>query len=130
MYAWSDIFSPRQLLALSSYVEALHDLVPDIQRDLPKDRAKAIVTCLGMVLRKAVNYNSYLAGWHATSTKIRGVFDRHDFSFKWTYGEFDASRNLFPWALDQVCDAYARIARLAEPARRLFKQVDIPVPAR
>ena len=128
MYSWSDMFSPRQLLALCSYVEALHDLVPEIERELPADRAKAVVTYLGIVLSKAVNYNSYLASWDPTRTKIRGVFDRHDFSFKWTYGEFDASRNLFPWGLDQVCDAYKGIAKLAEPVHRIFKRTETPVP--
>lgn len=130
MYAWSDMFSARQLLALCSYVEALHGLVPEIEQDLPKDRARAVVTYLGMVLSKAVNYNAYLASWDPTRTKIRGVFDRHDFSFKWTYGEFDASRNLFPWGLDQVCDAYSGLAGLAEPAHRGFSQADVPVPVR
>jgi len=130
MPTWSDMFSPRQLLALCSYVEALHDLVPEIESQLPKERAKAVVTYLGMVLSKAVNYNAYLASWHTGRAVLRGVFDRHDFSFKWTYGEFDASRNLFPWALDQVCDAYKGIAKLAEPAHRIFKQADAPVPVR
>jgi len=130
MYSWSDMFSPRQLLALCSYVETLHELRPKIETELPKDRAKAVVTYLGMVLSKAVNYNAYLASWDPTRTKIRGVFDRHDFSFKWTYGEFDASRNLFPWGLDQVCDAYKGIARLAEPAHRIFKQAETPVPVK
>ena len=128
IYAWSDMFSPRQLLALCSYVEALHELVPEIEKELPQDRARAVITYLGMVLSKAVNYNAYLASWDPTRTKIRGVFDRHDYSFKWTYGEFDASRNLFPWALDQVCDAYKGIAKLAEPAHRVFRQTEMPVP--
>ena len=130
MPTWSDMFSPRQLLSLCSYVEALHELVPEIESELPKDRAKAVVTYLGMVLSKAVNYNSYLASWHTGRAVMRGVFDRHDFSFKWTYGEFDASRNLFPWALDQVCDAYKGIAKLAEPAHRVFRQAETPVPVR
>ena len=130
MPTWSDMFSPRQLLALCSYVEALHELVPEIEKELPKDRAKAVVTYLGMVLSKAVNYNSYLASWHTGRAVMRGVFDRHDFSFKWTYGEFDASRNLFPWGLDQVCDAYKGLARLAEPAHLVFKQAETPVPVR
>ena len=128
MTTWADMFSPRQLLALCSYVEALHELVPAIEKELPKDRAKAVITYLGMVLSKAVNYNSYLASWHSGRTVMRGVFDRHDFAFKWTYGEFDASRNLFPWALDQVCDAYQGIAKLAEPAHRVFEQARTPVP--
>ena len=130
MYAWSDMFSPRQLLALCSYVEALHDLVPEIEGDLPKDRAKAVVTYLGMVLSKAANYNSQLTVWHPTRSQIANTFNRHDFAFCWTHGEFDASRNLFPWALDQVCDAYKGIAKLAAPAHRAFRQAETLVPAR
>ena len=128
MPTWADMFSPRQLLALCSYVEALHGLVPQIEQELPKDRAKAVVTYLGMVLSKAVNYNSYLTSWHSGRTVMRGVFDRHDYAFKWTYGEFDASRNLYPWCLDQVCDAYDGIAKLAEPAHRVFERARTAVP--
>ena len=128
IYAWSDMFSPRQLLALCSYVEALHELIPEIEKELPQDRAKAVVTYLGMVLSKAVNYNSRLTVWHPTRSQIANTFNRHDFAFCWTYGEFDASRNLFPWALDQVCDAYKGIAKLAEPAHRVFRQTEMPIP--
>ena len=130
MPTWADMFSPRQLLALVSYVEALHELIPEIERELPRDKARAVVTYLGMVLSKAVNYNSYLASWHSGRNVMRGVFDRHDYAFKWTYGEFDASRNLFPWALDQVCDAYKGIAKLAEPAHLVFEEAGGPVPVR
>lgn len=128
MPTWADMFSPRQLLSLCSYVEALHELIPEIERELPRDRAKAVVTYLGMVLSKAVNYNSQLTVWHPTRTQIANTFNRHDFAFCWTYGEFDASRNLFPWALDQVCDAYEGIAKLAEPAHRVFEHTATPVP--
>ena len=125
---WADMFSPRQLLTLCSYVEALHELIPEIEKELPADRAKAVVTYLGMVLSKAVNYNSYLASWDGTRRKIRGVFDRHDYAFKWTFGEFDASRNLFPWALKQITDAYKGIGKLAAPAHQIFRRTKAPAP--
>ena len=128
MLTWADMFSPRQLLSLCSYVEAIHELAPEIEKELPRDRAKAVVTYLGMVLSKAVNYNSQLTVWHPTRTQIANTFNRHDFAFSWTYGEFDASRNLFPWALDQVCDAYEGIAKLAVPAHRVFEHSENPVP--
>ena len=59
---------------------------------------------------------------------MRGVFDRHDYAFKWTYGEFDASRNLFPWALKQITDAYKGIGKLAAPAHNIFKRSNAAVP--
>ena len=128
MQMWKDVFSPRQLFSLCSYVEILHEVCPKIERELPSDRAMAVMTYLGFILSKAVNYNAYLASWHVTRAVMRSVFDQHNYSFKWTYGEFDASRNLFPWALDQVCDAYKGIATLAGPAHRMFKQTRVPMP--
>ncbi len=128
MSRWKDMFSPRQLLSLCSYLEALHELRPAIERELPPDRARAVITYLGFALSKAVNYNAYLASWHVKRTVMRSVFDRHDYSFKWTYGEFDASKNLFPWAIDQVCDAYRGIAELAAPAHRMFERTKTALP--
>lgn len=128
MSTWADMFSPRQLLTLCSYVEALYELVPEIERELPAGQAKAVVTYLGMVLSKAVNYNSQLTVWHPTRTQIANTFNRHDFAFSWTYGEFDASRNLFPWAMKQITDAYKGIGKLAAPAHQIFRRTKAPVP--
>ncbi|WP_419861198.1 DUF1156 domain-containing protein [Candidatus Palauibacter sp.] len=128
MQTWRDVFSPRQLLSLCSYLEALHELSPKMQQELPADRAKAVATYLGLALSKAINYNAYLASWHVTRAVVRSVFDQHNYSFKWSYGEFDASRNLFPWALDQVCGAYKGIAALGAPAHRMLEQMEAPVP--
>ena len=114
MPTWADMFSPRQLLSIGTYVETLHELRREIRDKMDEDRAAAIDTYLGMAVGKAVNYNSYLASWHVTRTIMRSVFDRHDFSFKWTFGEFDASANLLPWCIDQVYDAYSGIAKLVE----------------
>jgi len=121
MRAWADLFSPRQLLALCTYLEAYHEVAKEVQAALPEDRAKAVLTYLAFVIDKCADYNSMLASWHAGRTLIRNTFDRHDFSFKWSFGEFDAARMLLPWALDQVLDAYRGLARLAgPPARQLF----------
>lgn len=51
---------------------------------------------------------------------IANTFDRHDFSFKWSFAEFDAAANLLPWASDQVADAYEEIAKLASSPAGLF----------
>jgi putative DNA methylase len=54
---------------------------------------------------------------------MANTFDRHDFSFKWSFGEMNliAPGMGFDWAVDQILDAYRGLARLAgPPARRLF----------
>jgi len=118
---WDQAFSPRQLLALCTYLEAYHEVAAEVRGALPEDRARAVLTYLALVLDKCADYNSTLASWHAGRGVMRNTFDRHDFSFKWSFGEFDAARMLLPWALDQVIDAYRGLASLAGlPARRLF----------
>lgn len=125
MPQWKDMFSPRQLLALCTYLDALTEMKPRIVEELGEDLGKAVITYLAIPLDKAADYNSRLCKWDGTRTKITNTFDRHDFSFKWSYGEFDAARNLFPWVHDQVLDAYKGLAKLASgSANPLFGNGD------
>ncbi len=122
MYRWLDAFSPRQLLSLVTAVEELRALEKEIRSALPKENAEAVVTYLGLALDKATDYNSRMIRWHSSRNVIAGTFDRHDFSFKWSHGEFDAASNLFLWALEQVADAYSGISELAKCDDPVFNQ--------
>ncbi len=117
MSAWRKFFSPRQLLVFGTAVEELRRLENELRGEADPESVKALVTYLTMALAKAPNYNSYLSSWHVSRQVMRGVFDRHDFSFKWSFAEFDGAHNLFPWAVSQVVDAYRGVAELVEPSR-------------
>ncbi|MBN1815151.1 MAG: DUF1156 domain-containing protein, partial [Anaerolineae bacterium] len=114
MYNWADFFTPRQILALGTFVETLRALRHEMQTVIGGERAIAVETYLSMAISKAINYNAYLTSWNAPRSVMRSVFDQHNFSFKWTFGEFDAASNLIPWSVDQVYDAYKGIAELVE----------------
>ena len=60
MYRWHELFAPRQLLAMLTYLESLRGLVPEVERELGKERASAVRTYLAIVLDKCANYNSSL----------------------------------------------------------------------
>lgn len=117
---WDQAFSPRQLLVLGVFIETLMDMEKEIRATTDKNKADAIFTYLGFVFNKCINYNSLLASWHAPRSVLRSVFDRHDFSFKWTYGEFDAVSSLLPWAINQIDDAYKDLTQLTSPAQSSF----------
>jgi adenine-specific DNA methylase len=128
MKSWDQLFSPRQLLANLVILEELQTVAQQVQRELTRERAAAVLTLLGLAVDKCADYNSRLAGWHSTRDKITHTFDYHAFSFKWSHSEFDASRSLLPWALDQVIDAYEGIAKLVYPVQdSLLGQVEPPV---
>ena len=123
MDRWYKLFAPRQLLAMLTYLEALREMAPEMERELGKGRAAAVRTYLGVVLDKCANYNCMLASWNAPRELIRSVFDRHDFSVKWSFAEMNMAlkdRGAFPWALEQVVDAYKGLCGLVEPSRPLF----------
>lgn len=128
MRVWADLFSARQLLAHVSATEELLTILSEMRREIPDDRARAVLTLLSFCIGKAINYSSRLCVWHAPRSVMANTFSKHDFAFCWSHGEFDAARNLFPWTLDQVQDAYRGIAKLVFPIQEsLISHVDPPV---
>lgn len=113
MLNWVDMFSPRQLLAHATFLDELRKTRSEITQEIAdQEKADAISGLVALSLGTALNVNSLLASWDASTPKVRSVFDRHDFSFKWSYAEYDASKNLYSWSLGQVQDALTKIVGL------------------
>lgn len=113
------MFTPRQLLTATTALEELHNVVAEARVELGEDEARALGLYLAFALDKSIDYNGMLSSWHASRTTVRNVFDRHDFSFKWSFAEFDGAHALLPWAVAQVADAYQGIATLASDRYRM-----------
>ncbi|MDA8038079.1 MAG: DUF1156 domain-containing protein, partial [Actinomycetota bacterium] len=131
MDRWYKMFSPRQLLVHGTFVEEFQRLIPEVQAGLPPERASAVLGLLGLMQGKALNFNAILSSWHASRATMRSVFERHDLAFKWSYAEFEGARELFPWCLSQLTDAYEEIAELLQPSDHAFAQPsegDLAVP--
>lgn len=123
MAHWRDLFSSRQLLVHGTFVEEWQRLRPEIEAALGDERGRMVNALLGLMQGKALNYNALMASWHANRSTMRSVFERHDLAFKWTYAEFEAAKQLFPWCLSQLLDAIDGIAELYEPGH---KQTALP----
>lgn len=130
---WRDMFSPRQLLVHGTFVEEYRKLIPEVREAVgDPDRADAVLSLLALIQGKAVNWNALLSSWNVGAESMRSVFDRHDFAFKWTYAEFEGARELYPWTLRQILDAYSGLVDLLEPTGRNTLGLDAlvhPVPA-
>jgi adenine-specific DNA methylase len=112
MTEWAEMYSPRQRFSHGVFVEEYHRLVPELQAAVSDpEQASAVLGLLGLMHGAALNYNSLLSSWHNYRAVVRSVFERHDFSFKWTYAEWDGAE-LFPWALGQLLDSYEKICSL------------------
>lgn len=111
---WTDMFSPRQLLVHGVFAEEFQRIRGEIEDALGPERGRDVAGALGLMQGKSLNYNSRMSVWHPTRNSMANTFDRHDFGFKWTHGEFDGTE-LLPWSLDQIVDAYSGIAGLYQP---------------
>ena len=122
MSHWQRMFSPRQLLVMGTAVEELRGLQEQMEEDLDSGRATAIGAYLANSVDKIASYNCITSSWHSSRTVIRSVFDRHDFSFKWSFTEMNTlvPRLGIDWAVRQVVDAYRGIANLLEPSRQVL----------
>jgi len=116
MPTWADFFSPRQLLSLVTFLETLREVGAEMQQEMDEQRVAAVETLLALALDKAISYNGKQSR-HDPNRGIRNAFERHDYSLKWSFAEFDASGNLMPWVISQVEDAYRELAELSSPAQ-------------
>ena len=114
MPRWADMFSPRQLLSFGVMMDQLKGLRSEIIAKEGPQVGEAVLHLLAFVIDKFANYNNVLASWHISHQVIRGIFDRHDFSFKPTFTEMApvTAGGGLDWAIESTIDAYRDIANL------------------
>jgi adenine-specific DNA methylase len=115
---WTDFFSARQLLGHTTSVEVFHELADEI-RDrhagtIP-ELDKAALSYLAVALDKMLNYNAVQVRWHANREVVAGVFDRHDFAFKWSFAEMAPTVTGvgYDWTIEQTGKALDELITLA-----------------
>lgn len=120
LLTWRQLFTPRQLLTAATAVEELRQLAVEAREQLGERQAQALSLYLGFAVDKSIDYNGMLSSWDATRLKVRNTFDRHDFSFKWSFAELDGASAIPPWAVAQVVKTYEGTALLAQRPTTLF----------
>lgn len=117
IYRWADMFTERQLLAHAVFAQEYAGLIPEIAA-ADAQRAPVLLALLAMMQGKALNWNARASSWDVSRQKVRSFFDKHNFSFKWSFAEFEGTA-LFHWALDQLLDAYSGIAKLLDDSETI-----------
>ncbi|HOF40836.1 MAG TPA: DNA methyltransferase, partial [Candidatus Hydrogenedentes bacterium] len=105
MRFWRDMFSPRQLYGHCTSVEVFHELVEELGGPANlSELDKAALTYLAIAMDKVLNYNANMVRWHANREVVAGVFDRHDFAFKWSFAEMAPTITGvgYDWAIRQT----------------------------
>ncbi len=114
MPRWCDFFNPRQLLTHIITLRAIQTYKWNAISD--EGQRKALLTLITLAMDKGLDYNSTQSRIDVSRAIIKNTFDRHDFSFKWNYGEIDGAGVLFDWGVSQVVNAYEGCAKLLASA--------------
>ncbi|MFG2862225.1 DUF1156 domain-containing protein [Streptomyces sioyaensis] len=107
---WSDMFSARQLLTHATFAAELIRLADEVKSEMDEETATAVLVQLSLAQGKALNWNARSSSWDVSRQKMRSVFDKHNFAFKWTFAEFEGAEALYSWCIERVAAAYEEIA--------------------
>lgn len=88
MTTWADLFTNRQLTALTT----LSDLVLEARAQVVKDGgssdyADAVATYLGLAVSRSLDYSSNICSWHSGRDTTRNVFARQAIPMVWDFVE-------------------------------------------
>jgi len=90
---WGDLFNSRQKLALITFVEKVRQAYEKIlEESIKKEYAKAVLTYLGFLIDRQIDYNSSLCIWAVEGEFIAHTFGRQALPMIWDYFE------LYPWS--------------------------------
>ena len=102
MTRFENLFTKRQLLTLTGFLELLADIRGKIYEDtvdvLPDDArveyANAIITYLSFCIDRCTDFNNSLTGWRHGNEKIMYLFGRQSIPMVWDFGEANIFENV------------------------------------
>ena len=127
---FADLFTPRQLVALTTLSDLVGEAMQPVQRDAiaaglsDDDRllrdggtgarayAEAVAVYLGLLVDQIANHSSSMCGWNQVNTQMRNVFARQAIPMVWDYAEsnvFSGSTGSFANLLERQVKGLATL---------------------
>lgn len=98
---WGDMFSPRQLLAMQTFVEKLGEIKAELKPE-EDDYAKAVVTYLGILVDRVAPRMTTFGIWDTTRETIAHIFGRQAIPMVFDYPESNPFCNSSGSAANQL----------------------------
>ncbi|MCA6624745.1 MAG: DUF1156 domain-containing protein, partial [Pseudanabaena sp. M165S2SP1A06QC] len=109
---WKDMFNPRQLLTLVTYVEIINEAKIKIGVELGEEKLQAIATYLALVLDRCVDKNARLCIWDSGRSHAQRASTQHALNIMWNYPEFAGNGELWNACSDAVSKDYQGLCGL------------------
>ena len=111
MYTWGDAFTPRQLVALTTFSDLVGEAHEQVLHNSGGDvaYAKAVATYLAFAVDRLAESICTLARWQSTGDFVAGAFSRQALAMLWDYAEvnpFSSSTRNFLDAIEWVAECF------------------------
>jgi putative DNA methylase len=121
---WSDLFTPRQLVALTTFSDLVGEARAQVVADGGGDvYADAVATYLAFATSRAADYGNSLASWRPKDSAMRSLFAQQAVPMVWDFAEgnpFGGSSSGFQECVAVVAKCIDRLpATGAGPSRQL-----------
>jgi adenine-specific DNA methylase len=88
MPKWGDLFNPRQLVAIQTFVECLHKALDKMQAEIKDEEyRKAVAVYLGLWISRIAQRSSNVGIWHTSRETLEHPFGRQAIPMTWDYPE-------------------------------------------
>src|SRR5262249_6508747 len=85
---WGDLFSPRQMFCLLSFVTAIRNAEVQIrERGYEEEKRRGVVTALAIAVDRIADRGSNLCHWDNAYTKTANTFGRQALPMVWDFAE-------------------------------------------
>ena len=85
---WGDLFSPRQMLCLLSFVAALRDAELEMcNRGYEQERVRGLLSFLALYVDRGADHWSSLCTWNPVGEKVQHTFARQALPMVWDFSE-------------------------------------------
>jgi putative DNA methylase len=91
MNQWGDLFTPRQILALTTLVRLSRQAGEEIRKGDDVGLAEAVVVVLSSAINRLSNQANSLSRWNIVGEKIEGIYSRQAIPMVWDYAEVNPS---------------------------------------
>lgn len=85
---FADLFTPRQLTALTTFSDLVGEVYERVKLDGADDAyAGSVATYLTLAVSRCADYWSSICSWHNSKEQLRNVFGRQAIPMSWDYAE-------------------------------------------